>query len=183
MVAENILVSVPMAVLAAVVTAVAVVAPGMGPRDRFFGVLVDDADFAASPFAKRTLRAFRVWVVAAGTAAVLALLLPLAGVAIGDLATPVFFLFTIVVGGAYVWAHGRTLEEAKKTGAGGAAAADARHWKLGIVYFNPADPRVDVPKNFGDGSTLNFAHKTSWLIVLLPIFFGALIVLVVTLVT
>ncbi len=35
-------------------------------------------------------------------------------------------------------------------------------WKLGFFYFNPADPRVFVPKATGLGMTLNFAHPISW---------------------
>jgi uncharacterized membrane protein len=36
-------------------------------------------------------------------------------------------------------------------------------WKLGIFYFNPADPAVFVAKRFGVGYTFNFANRWSWL--------------------
>jgi uncharacterized membrane protein len=36
-------------------------------------------------------------------------------------------------------------------------------WKLGIFYFNPADPAVFVAKRFGVGYTFNFASRWSWL--------------------
>lgn len=181
---ETILTSVLTATIAAIVTAIAAWAPELGPKGRFFGVLVAPG-FASGPRAMRTKRVYRAVTLAAGTATVVALLLPILGAPVAWV-SPVLFGFMVVLAGAYVWAHGLTLEQAKKTAApeiAEAAKADARHWKLGIVYYNPADPRIDVPKNFGSGSTLNFAHKTSWLIIALPIFFGALIVLVVSLVT
>ena len=36
----------------------------------------------------------------------------------------------------------------------------------GIIYRNPQDPRLWVPKITGLGSTLNFAHRRSWLLLL-----------------
>jgi len=36
----------------------------------------------------------------------------------------------------------------------------------GIIYRNPQDPRVWVPKITGFGYTLNFAHRRSWLLLL-----------------
>src|SRR4029450_8074328 len=41
----------------------------------------------------------------------------------------------------------------------------------GIIYHNPQDPRIWVPKITGPGSTLNFAHRGAWLwlIVLLAV--------------
>ncbi|MGH9683127.1 MAG: DUF5808 domain-containing protein [Candidatus Acidiferrales bacterium] len=54
-------------------------------------------------------------------------------------------------------------------------------WKAGILYWNPEDPAILVPKRFGIGYTINFANKWSWLvmvvlvvIILLPLFFHAL---------
>jgi uncharacterized membrane protein len=35
-------------------------------------------------------------------------------------------------------------------------------WKLGVFYFNPADPAVFVAKRFGVGYTFNFASRWSW---------------------
>jgi uncharacterized membrane protein len=35
-------------------------------------------------------------------------------------------------------------------------------WKLGIFYFNPADPAVFVLQRFGIGYTFNFASRWSW---------------------
>jgi uncharacterized membrane protein len=33
----------------------------------------------------------------------------------------------------------------------------------GIIYSNPQDPRIWVPKITGPGYTLNFAHRGAWL--------------------
>jgi uncharacterized membrane protein len=38
-------------------------------------------------------------------------------------------------------------------------------WKLGLVYFNPADPAVMVEKRFGVGYTVNFGNRALWWIV------------------
>lgn len=35
-------------------------------------------------------------------------------------------------------------------------------WKMGIFYFNPADPAVFVMQRFGIGYTLNFASRWTW---------------------
>ena len=35
-------------------------------------------------------------------------------------------------------------------------------WKLGIFYFNPADPAVFVLQRFGLGYTFNFGNRWSW---------------------
>jgi uncharacterized membrane protein len=36
-------------------------------------------------------------------------------------------------------------------------------WYGGLVYYNPADAAVLVPKRFGFGWTLNFARSASWI--------------------
>lgn len=38
-----------------------------------------------------------------------------------------------------------------------------RPWKFGIIYYDPQDPRVHVPKRVGYGMTFNFAHWDAWL--------------------
>lgn len=43
-----------------------------------------------------------------------------------------------------------------------AATAPAECWRLGIFYYNPADPDIMVPKRTGLGYTLNFGHRASW---------------------
>lgn len=42
---------------------------------------------------------------------------------------------------------------------------DASHWKWGFIYYNPHEPKLVVPKRYGLGWTFNFAHKASWLFV------------------
>jgi uncharacterized membrane protein len=40
----------------------------------------------------------------------------------------------------------------------------AEHWKLGVLYHNPENPSLWVPKRFGLGWTLNFANPLSWVV-------------------
>jgi len=42
--------------------------------------------------------------------------------------------------------------------------SDPHHWKLLIFYYNPADPRLFVPKRTGLPVTLNFARPAAWLL-------------------
>ncbi len=35
---------------------------------------------------------------------------------------------------------------------------DPSNWYLGVFYYNPDDPNAFVPKRFGLGWTINFAH-------------------------
>ena len=69
--------------------------------------------------------------------------------------------FVIIVG-AIAWAvwslksvHGG-LEQAGQLGG-------LEGWN-GIIYNNPKDPRLWVPKISGYGTTLNFAHRRAWLL-------------------
>lgn len=41
---------------------------------------------------------------------------------------------------------------------------DDRYWKGGLLYWNPKDPAIIVPKRFGIGWTFNFGHPVSWLV-------------------
>ncbi len=38
-------------------------------------------------------------------------------------------------------------------------------WKLGLIYYNPADPALMVEKRMGFGYTMNFGHPLSWVLV------------------
>ncbi|MFI5418255.1 MAG: DUF1648 domain-containing protein [Candidatus Lutacidiplasmatales archaeon] len=49
-------------------------------------------------------------------------------------------------------------------GATGRARDDDRLWVGGVLYYNPDDSSVLVPKRFGVGWTLNIASPWSWLI-------------------
>jgi len=39
---------------------------------------------------------------------------------------------------------------------------DDSYWKLGVFYFNPADPALFVEKRFGIGWTINLARPAGW---------------------
>lgn len=39
---------------------------------------------------------------------------------------------------------------------------DDQHWRGGLIYRNPDDPKLFVPKRFGIGLTVNFAHPLAW---------------------
>ncbi len=49
----------------------------------------------------------------------------------------------------------------------------------GLIYRNPQDPRVWVPKITGFGYTLNFAHRRSWLLLLATLAVPMCVVLIV----
>ncbi|WP_026908249.1 DUF1648 domain-containing protein [Paucisalibacillus globulus] len=40
---------------------------------------------------------------------------------------------------------------------------DDRHWKLGVIYFNPNDPALFLEKRFGVGWTINLARPLAWI--------------------
>jgi len=42
-------------------------------------------------------------------------------------------------------------------------------WKMGIIYYNPEDPALMVEKRFGLGYTVNFANRTSWVLMALTL--------------
>lgn len=46
--------------------------------------------------------------------------------------------------------------------------ADANHWRAGLIYWCPEDPRLVVPKRHWKwgGWTMNFAHASAWLLLL-----------------
>ncbi len=41
------------------------------------------------------------------------------------------------------------------------AIDEKNNWYLGIIYFNPSDKRIILPKHSGWGVTLNFAHPVT----------------------
>jgi len=43
-------------------------------------------------------------------------------------------------------------------------STDPRFWKAGLVYYNPEDSALWVPKRFGFGYSLNFGRPVSWLV-------------------
>lgn len=42
-------------------------------------------------------------------------------------------------------------------------------WKLGVFYYNPEDPSIFIPKRSGNGLVLNWAKKTTWMIIIVPL--------------
>ncbi|ARM74607.1 DUF5808 domain-containing protein [Acidianus manzaensis] len=43
---------------------------------------------------------------------------------------------------------------------------DDKYWKGGIIYYNPADPRIMVPRRNGFGYTINLGNRTGLLILI-----------------
>lgn len=41
---------------------------------------------------------------------------------------------------------------------------NSNHWKWGMFYHNPEDPKIWVDKLYGLGWTLNMARPASWVI-------------------
>lgn len=54
--------------------------------------------------------------------------------------------------------------EGSQSAVGSGFSDDDRYWKLGGIYYNPADPALFLEKRFGIGWTINFGHKLSWVI-------------------
>ena len=51
-----------------------------------------------------------------------------------------------------------------------------QHYRWGLFYVNPEDPSIWVPKLFGLGWTLNFAHGMSWVFLALLLLVPAIII-------
>ncbi len=47
--------------------------------------------------------------------------------------------------------------------------SNSSSWKFGIFYYNPEDPSIFIPKKSGNGLVLNWAKKTTWIIILIPL--------------
>jgi len=63
-----------------------------------------------------------------------------------------------------------------------ARAPDARHYRWGVIYVNPEDPRLWVPKRIGVGWTLNFAKPAAaWVMLLILVAAMAPLLLVLSL--
>ena len=52
---------------------------------------------------------------------------------------------------------------------------DTKHWKWGLIYYNPEDPSLYVDKRFGLGQTFNFAHRAAWYLMFFLLLFPVLI--------
>jgi uncharacterized membrane protein len=85
-------------------------------------------------------------------------------------------LFTFaVIGGAIVFGMVRLSRGVRELKQAGHAGLEGYN---GIIYKNPADPRLWVPKISGLGYTLNFAHQWAWpiMIAFLAIPFAVVVV-------
>ncbi|HEX8629000.1 MAG TPA: DUF5808 domain-containing protein [Catenuloplanes sp.] len=72
-------------------------------------------------------------------------------------------VLALVVFALRVGQGGSRLATAGPIGAGVNRRDDDAHWRLGLVYVNPADPAVMVPQRVGVGWTLNLGRPLSWL--------------------
>ncbi len=43
---------------------------------------------------------------------------------------------------------------------------DDKYWKMGMIYYNPGDPAIFVPKRFGVGWTINFGRPSAFAILI-----------------
>lgn len=94
------------------------------------------------------------------------------------LGPPTWVFLAVLLGwtlGGVVWIAVRTRKMQLS-----APVADDRFWKAGLIYVNPDDPSLVVPKRFGIGYTLNFGNRWALLLLLLMLA-GPLVVLVVAL--
>jgi uncharacterized membrane protein len=57
---------------------------------------------------------------------------------------------------------------------------DNKYWKWGIIYINADDPAIWLPKRTGLGWTLNFAHKMSFVYLVLLLVLPTLVALFFT---
>ena len=53
---------------------------------------------------------------------------------------------------------------------------NGKHWKWGVFYHNPENPKIWVEQRFGWGYTLNMAKPVSWGI--LAVFLLAILALI-----
>jgi uncharacterized membrane protein len=65
---------------------------------------------------------------------------------------------------------------------------DPANWRMGVIYYCPADTRIVVPKRsfVGEpslGYTVNFAHSSSWVVLVLTVAGTVALILGVLLVT
>ncbi len=70
------------------------------------------------------------------------------------LLTTIFYFKVGVEGGSYL----------RSVVVNGEVFNDDKYWKGGIVYYNPVDPRIMVPKRDGYGYTINMGNRTGLLI-------------------
>lgn len=73
--------------------------------------------------------------------------------------------------------------ESVRAGPQEGADVDRDHWTWGIIYANPDEPDVFVPKRTGVGVTINFGRPLGWVLLALILAPGIVITALVTLAT
>ena len=58
-------------------------------------------------------------------------------------------------------------------------AGDGPHWRLKVLYCNPADPALFVPTRTGDGYTLNFGRRAAIALLVAIFLIGVLLPIVI----
>ncbi len=89
----------------------------------------------------------------------------------------------ILLAGLLLWTFGGIVYLLVRVGQGGArlegaasasaltdGLADDRHWKAGLLYYNPEDPSIFVEHRFGLGYTVNFGNGKAVAFVLFAVF-------------
>jgi len=80
------------------------------------------------------------------------------------------------------WAAKGREEQASKLPARASASAGAapdQVWRFGVFYYNRDDAALFVEKRFGIGYTLNFAHPSAWICMILALLLPVAILLVI----
>ena len=85
----------------------------------------------------------------------------------------------LVTGAALVGGIVVAMRAAKSAELAGSSGASDEGWH-GPVYCNPSDARLWLPKRSGLGWTLNFGHRSAWLVLFLLVA-PAIVALIVTL--
>jgi hypothetical protein len=120
------------------------------------------ANAAASAQFRRAMLQYLVagvWVLAILVAAV-SLARVHAELPFGNLPPVLVLLGLIALAVPFLW---RIIRINRTIGSGGDGTPD-ECWKLGFLYFNPADPAIFVEKRLGLGYTCNFGNRTMWLV-------------------
>ena len=86
----------------------------------------------------------------------------------GNLAPILVSVGLIALAIPFLW---RIIRINRTIGSGGDGTPD-ECWKLGMLYFNPADPAIFVEKRFGVGYTCNFGNRMIWLFLGLIVVFS-----------
>jgi uncharacterized membrane protein len=82
------------------------------------------------------------------------------------LAIPLLAAAVLVVVSFRMGQEGVRIPAQEPAATGLIARDDDRLWKAGLVYWNPKDPALIVPKRFGIGYTFNFGHWLAWAVLL-----------------